>query len=145
MINFSLFTYRMKHKSQFGFSLIEIMITVSIIAILMSIGIPAYNNYVTRTHRHITQAILLENAQWLERYYATNNTYLGATIPFPVSPKNADGTAVRYNISFVPGSLTTTAYVLQATEANNQISDACDTLTFSNTGLQTPTTAGCWQ
>ena len=89
------------------------------------------------------KAILMETAQNLERYYTTNNTYDGATVSSTVSPKGASGSAVRYRISWSIAP-TATAYTVQAVPANAQAGDSCGTLTLTQTGARSPTTAGCW-
>lgn len=126
-----------------GFTLIELMIVVAIIGILSAIALPSYRQYVLQANRADAKAILMETAQFMERYFTTNNSYAGAAVLSAVAPKGATGGAIRYNITF---SVTPTAsqYTLQAAPANNQTSDSCGTLTLSNTGAQTPTTAGCW-
>lgn len=127
-----------------GFTLIELMIVVAIIGILSAIALPSYQQYVIKANRQDAEAILMENAQFMERYFTTNNTYIGATLPNLVSPKGSSGTGVKYNLGFDTPSAAST-YKLEAVNVNGQLRDTtCGELTVTNTGVQTPTTAGCW-
>jgi type IV pilus assembly protein PilE len=126
-----------------GFTLVEIMIVVAIVGILASIAYPAYVDHVRRAARSDAKAVLMETAQFMERYFTTNNTYLGAALLSGVSPKGASGSGVKYNISFSAGP-SAAGFTLQAAPTGVQSGDSCGTLTLSNTGAQTPSTAGCW-
>lgn len=130
-------------KYKRGFTLVELMITTAIIGILAAIAYPSYTQYVLRGNRADVKAILAESAQFMERFYTTNNTYASATVLSAVSPKGATGDAIKYNITFSV-TPTATVYTLRAIPAGGQANDSCGTLTLSQTGAQTPTTAGCW-
>lgn len=128
-----------------GFTLIELMIVVAIIGILSAIALPSYRQYVIKANRQDAEAILMENTQFMERYFTTNNTYIGATLPNTVSPKGSSGTSVKYDMGFDTAS-TASSFKLEAVPANSQLSadTTCGELTVSNTGAQTSATAGCW-
>ena len=132
-----------RHRTNQGFTLIELLITVVIIGILSAVAYPSYLDYVRRAARGEAEAILMETAQYMERYYTTNNTYAAASLVSAVSPKGSSGSTVRYTISF-SGTPDASSYTLQAVPANGQSGDTCGTLTLSATGARTPSTAGCW-
>jgi type IV pilus assembly protein PilE len=65
-----------------GFTLIELMIAVAILAIVAAIALPLYNQYSQRTYRAEAQADLMNCAQGLERFAAMNFNYDGAEAAF---------------------------------------------------------------
>ncbi|NBC22012.1 MAG: prepilin-type N-terminal cleavage/methylation domain-containing protein [Gammaproteobacteria bacterium] len=60
-----------------GFTLVELMIAVAILAIVAAVALPLYNQYSQRTYRTEAQADLLNCAQAMERFAAQNFTYDG--------------------------------------------------------------------
>lgn len=61
-----------------GFTLIELMIVVAIIAILSAIAIPSYSDYVRRSKITDAIATLAGMRVKMEQYYQDNRTYVGA-------------------------------------------------------------------
>jgi type IV pilus assembly protein PilE len=120
------------------------MIVVAVVAVLAAIALPSYQLIIRKGHRADAKAVVMESAQFMERYFTTNNTYVGAAVVSAVSPKGATGTDVKYNISVSIPAPPPDTFVIQAVPAGSQTADSCGTLTLSNTGAQTAATAGCW-
>lgn len=144
-----------KSKNQ-GFTLIELMITVAIVAILAAIAYPSYQNYVLRGGRTDGQAKLLEIMQAQERYYSQNQTYvtnlgvggLGLGVAANAAVPSAEG---RYTVQAAACAGTTIAncVALTATRAGAQASDtACGNLTLNSRGVKgisgTSNVDSCW-
>ena len=126
-----------------GFTLIELMIVVAVVAILAAIALPAYQDAIRKGHRGQAKSDLVESAQTYERFRTINNTYDGYALPFAQSPRV--GTA-RYIITTVDDVGT---FTLTATPQGAQASDArCMTLTINQLGVKTESGTGtvqdCW-
>jgi type IV pilus assembly protein PilE len=142
-----------------GFTLIEVMITVAIVAILSAIAYPSYREYIDRSKRAEAQSMLVEAAQWLERYYAENRTYIATTADlatfnttFGVVPRGSKGTAINYTLT-LDANTTRTTFTLVATRnsSGSMRSDACSNFTLTHTGvrnlkdLPSKTLDDCWK
>ena len=64
-----------QHIKSKGFTLIELMITVAIVAILAAVALPSYRNYFIRAARVQAQTELLELASMQEKIYLNSNAY----------------------------------------------------------------------
>lgn len=62
-------------KNTNGFTLVELMIVLALIAILFSIAVPSYRTFTQKSQRTEGQALLLEMQTYLERYYFNNQRY----------------------------------------------------------------------
>jgi type IV pilus assembly protein PilE len=136
-----------------GFTLVELMITVAVIAILTGIAYPAYLQQMQKSRRVQAKTALLDLASREERYFGTNNQYtnsataLGYSAAFPLAI-NVSGTAY-YTLNF--SAFTSTSFTATATPVAGtpQAGDKCGTYTLTNTGTQsvtgaTLTASSCW-
>ena len=144
-------------RSNSGFTLIEVMIVVAIVAIILTVALPAYFDQIRKTKRSLAKSELMSIMARQEQFfvnnkrYATSMTDLGyAANPFAI---DADGTEVLvtagsriYTVQFAAGA-TTTAFTLQAVPQLDQAKDVlCGTLAVTSLGAKSATGsgAGCW-
>jgi len=121
-----------------GFTLIEVMITVAIIAILAAVAVPQYSSYVTRGRIPDATSGLASKAVQAEQFFQDNRTY--ADVGTTKNPGcSADTTSSKY-FDFSCASASSTGYVLQAVgkssmagftytidQANNKVTTALPT------------------
>ena len=132
-------------RSNLGFTLIEIMIVVAIVAILSAVAFPAYTSAIQRSHRAEAKNFLQAIAQRLEQNYTLSGRYdqtqdgvaIGAAFiaATGMSQVPLSGTA-RYNISFVAGQPGQGTFTLQAVNTGAQASDECGTLLLNQQSLK---------
>jgi len=133
----------MNVKYNKGFTLLELMIAVFIIALLASFAIPSYEGSVTRTKRGEAMAAMTSAAQALERFKSANNfSYAGAAFGgggiFANQVPVAGGTA-NYNLTLVVAAST---YTITATAVGSQVGDG--NLTLNSAGSRTWDGNNCW-
>ena len=130
-----------------GFTLIELMIAVAIVAIIATVAYPSYREQVRSSKRADAMADLMELSQFMERIFTENGTYQpggsNPTLPFTQSPPSG---GASYNLTISASSATT--YTLRAAPTGSQSGDRCGNLTINHTGLKgvsASTVALCWK
>ncbi len=137
-----------------GFTLVELMVVIVIVAILAAIAIPGYSSQIRKSRRTEARNALLDAAAREERFYATNNYYTVTSSDLGYGagawPINVGSNYYSLSATCTGGGNTPcTDYTLTATAINSQAKDtACTTLTLTSAGLQGATGAAtaaiCW-
>ena len=101
-------------KTMQGFTLIEVMIVVAIVAILAAVAYPSYQDSVTKSRRADAQGVLMGFAGAMERHYTNENTYTDAGGIYTAPTE----TAKYYTLTIEAADSST--YTLRATPKNSQ-------------------------
>jgi len=116
---------RARQAWQQGFTLIEVMIVVAIVAILSSVAYPAYTDYVRRGQLQEAFTNLANYRIQMEQYYQDNRRYTATTASTTCAGAAAQqltaaelrGQITNFTYTCVPGNNRQT-YVLSATGRN---------------------------
>jgi type IV pilus assembly protein PilE len=145
-----------------GFTLLEVMIVVALIAILSTLAYSSYGEAVRKARRGDAQAALTGLASAMQRHYTEQTPSLftgaaagggntGAPAIFPTQSP-LDGARKYYNLTINASDGST--YTLHAAPISGsaQASDKCGTLTLTSTGQRNITGAAvgvewqdCWK
>jgi type IV pilus assembly protein PilE len=151
-----------------GFTLIELMVTVVITAILVTVATSAYSSFVLKAHRTEAKSALLNIAAMEERYLSAGAVAAGcyssspADVGYPAGPWSATqgitvgngyyqvflttsaanlcGTIAGPGTPATPAQFTITASPIPGTQQAKDV--ACALYTVTSTGSRTATTSG---
>ena len=121
-------------RSQGGFTLIELMVVIAIVAILLAVALPAYQNQVIRGHRAAAKSAMLDIANRQQQFLLANRSYAGTvgalnyTLPDEVS--------AHYTPAITLGVAAAPSYSMTFTAIGRQVSDG--PLTITSDGAKTP-------
>jgi len=125
-------------RPSLGFTLVELMITVAIVAILASIAIPSYRQYIIRGKRSAAKAVMMDIAireqQFLlaNRVYADKLTLVGSGYAF--DPEVSD----NYDWDVTAPAAIPPVFTITFTPTGAQASDGPPPLVLDHQGNKTP-------
>lgn len=123
-------------KAAKGFTLIEVMITVVIVAILAAIAYPSYRQYIIRSDRAAAQSVMMDIANREQQFLMANRAYADkATVTASGFSVDSDLSA-KYDWDITVGTGTVPSFVITFTPKGSQASDV--TLTLNHQGVKAP-------
>lgn len=140
---------KMRQPQPRGFTLIELMVTLAVLAIILAIAVPAFTDQVRKSRRSEAISTLQAWQLSLEQWRANNASYADTT------PANANYPALPGGNAFytytLGGPPSPTGFTLTATPQGSQANDrvgstVCNPMVLSmNAGNVTRTPAQCWR
>ncbi len=135
------------HSSIAGITLIELLITITILGILAAIMVPSFSGYTNKSRRTDAKIALADAAKNMERCYVTRNQYNHAScMSYPASGAGMI-LSDEGHYKIVATSLTATTYTLTASPLSSSPQsndDHCKNFTLDSTGTKGATNSDCW-
>ena len=123
-----------------GFTLIEVMIVLVVVAILAAIALPSYRDQLRKSARAEAQAFLTDMASRQQQYLVDKRRYAASVAALGMAPPASVGGAFAVAVVAAAGPPPT--FVITATASGDQAKDACALMTIDSAGNRTP--AKCW-
>ena len=127
-----------------GFTLIELMIVIAIVALIIAFGYPSYRNQVMKSNRADAKIFMLEIADRQERFYSDRGTY--TTDVTDLGFTNTTSPDGHYTVAVTddPANDITVTYQITATPQGPQTKDTCSSFTIDSLGNKSASPAKCW-
>lgn len=126
----------MQGGKQKGFTLIEVMITVAIVAILAAAAYPSYISHIQKGTRAAAKAQMLDIANRQQQFMLANRSYADKTALEASGYALPTEVSTKYNYSIAVGTDAVPYYKITFTAKEGQLSDG--DLTFDSAGVKTP-------
>lgn len=131
-------------KIRYGFTLIDLLIAISILAILSSVTYPSFRHYLYISHRSDAHIGLLKLANLQEQFFLHAEKYASLDELMPISSK--EGLLTEHGYYRITANITPSSYLLTATAIGTQANDVdCLILTLAQDGFRDSTShEHCW-
>lgn len=142
-------------RTRQGFTLVELVIAMTIIAVLATLAYPSYVGHVRRGQRAAAGAVLMEASHYLQQFHSVHHRYdrtisgEGVSLPDGLTRSPSHG-ATLYVIRLSERHLSRSTFVLEAVPMGTMARDHCGVLTLSSSGQRgieggSATVEDCWR
>jgi type IV pilus assembly protein PilE len=128
--------YTSSLRNKAGFTLIELMVTVAIVAILAAIALPSYQRYILRGKRAAAQAQMMDIGNREQQFILANRTYADKSTLETGGYSLPSEVAASYDYDITVSANAVPSYTITFTAKNSQSSDG--NLTLDSNGAKTP-------
>ena len=122
-----------------GFSLLELLIVMVIVATLAAIAYPSYQQHVTRTNRAAAQQYLLEVSSLQHQFILDNRSYATSLAALGTAPTSAISDNYSITVTAVDNSASPPTFTVQAVPKTGTTQEGSDTLTINHLGQKNAT------
>ena len=147
-----------------GFTLIELLVAVTIVGVLLALAIPGYSSYIARSLRADARTTLLQAAQFMQRFYAANDSFketrstppvdVATEMPAVLKQSPANGTAV-YQVTVTAATEDAYTLTMAPIAGGRMAADKCGSFVINSLGrasnqkdgteLSTDERNSCWK
>lgn len=134
-----------RSSNRSGFTLIELVMALVVIAILAGIALPSYANYIARARRADARTQLLQVAQFMQTFYAANDSFMQdraannvlSQVPSALLQSPADSLTM-YGLAIPAASLTDSSFEIRMVPVDGgaMSSDKCGAFTLTSAGVR---------
>jgi type IV pilus assembly protein PilE len=125
-----------------GFTLIELMIAVAVVAILVTVALPSYQDYLRRGTRAEAQAYMEAVASRQQQFLLDTRAYAATLdavgVPVPTS------VAAAYTRTMPAPGAVPPSFTVTLTPVGRQAADRCGALSINQAAVKTAAVSGCW-
>lgn len=129
----------MANAREHGFTLIELMVVVAIVAILAAIALPSFADQMRKSRRAEAVSSIQDAQLRLERWRVDHRDFTGSGVTITDT--------AFYDFTVTAAAATPNVYSISATPLGSQQNDTCGTMTVTVTAgvtSKTPANTSCW-
>jgi len=126
-----------------GFTLIELMIVLTIVALIIAFGYPSYRSRIMKAQRADAKIFMLDIANRQERFYADRGSYTTTITDLGLANTTSPDGHYTVAITAEPSNDIMVTYRITATPQGNQTNDSCRSFSLDSLGNKSASPGRC--